>query len=97
MLSFSAAGFFLDDRLIVAGRHTQLLVWNTASGQLLRVLQASFTPITRLFLFHDLDKAVTLLEDNTVQVCACVNVSVFILCCRGDWTSINLCTLRYTQ
>ncbi|KAK7087206.1 hypothetical protein V1264_021284 [Littorina saxatilis] len=67
LTNFTGAGFTPDDRLVVASRHTHLFVWNTSSGQPVRVLQAALSPLVKLFVSAT-NKAVTLLQDNTLQV-----------------------------
>ena len=81
LTTFSGAGFTPDDRLVVAARHTHLFVWNTGSGQPVRVLQAALSPVVKLFMSPATNKAVTLIRDNTLQVggglgCVCVCVCV---------------------
>ena len=83
LTTFSGAGFTPDDRLVVAARHTHLFVWNTGSGQPVRVLQAALSPVVKLFMSPATNKAVTLLRDNTLQVgggLGCVFVCVIRQC-----------------
>jgi hypothetical protein len=68
LTTYSGAGFTPDDRLVVASRYTHLFVWNAQSGAPVRVLQAALSPIVRLFMSPAMNSAVTLLQDNTLQV-----------------------------
>ncbi|XP_060064911.1 NACHT and WD repeat domain-containing protein 2-like [Ylistrum balloti] len=65
---YTGAGFTPDDELIVASRYTYLAVWCAHNGEPLRVLQASVSPITKMFTSEAVNKCVSLLEDNSFQV-----------------------------
>jgi len=77
--SFTGAGFTPNDRLIVASRYTYLAVWDAASGEPMRVLQASISPITKMFTSDAVNKVVSLLEDNSFQVWNLENIDTDIL------------------
>ncbi|XP_067664530.1 NACHT and WD repeat domain-containing protein 2-like [Haliotis asinina] len=68
MTSFTGAGFTPKDDLVVASRDTYIAVWETETGTPLRLLQASVSPIVKIFTSDTLNKAVSLLSDNTLQV-----------------------------
>lgn len=65
---FKEAGFTLDDKLVVAARYTYLGVWETKTGRPLRLLQSSVSPIEKLFTSEIVNKTITLLKDNSIQV-----------------------------
>ncbi len=67
--TFKQADFTPNDALIVAARHTYLGVWDTATGAPLRLLQSSVSPIAKLFTSPSINKAITLLQGNSIQVC----------------------------
>ncbi|KAL8605123.1 hypothetical protein ACOMHN_018924 [Nucella lapillus] len=79
LTTFSGAGFTPDDRLVVASRHTYLFVWATNSGSLVRVLHAAVSPITKLFVSPATNKAVTMLQDHTLQVWNLNNIEADVL------------------
>ncbi|XP_064618536.1 NACHT and WD repeat domain-containing protein 2-like [Lineus longissimus] len=66
--NFVGAGFTPNDSLVVAARATNLAVWDTKTGTPMRLLQVATTPIKRLFLTNAMNKAITLLENNSLQV-----------------------------
>ncbi|XP_046361543.2 NACHT and WD repeat domain-containing protein 2-like [Haliotis rufescens] len=68
MTSFTGAGFTPKDDLVVASRDTYIAVWETETGTPIRLLQASVSPIVKIFTSDTLNKAVALLRDNTLQV-----------------------------
>ena len=77
--TFSGAGFSPKDRLLLATRHTYLGVWNGKTGEPLRLLQTSVSPTTKLFTSPVINKAITLLEDNSVQVWDLDNLDTDVL------------------
>ena len=68
MFEFVDAQFTPDDIYIVASRHTYLGIWDTATGQALRVLQTNISPITAMLTCRYANRVVTTLEDRTMQV-----------------------------
>ncbi|XP_041349350.1 NACHT and WD repeat domain-containing protein 2-like [Gigantopelta aegis] len=68
MSTFSGAGFTPKDVMVVASRYTYIAVWNTETGEPVRLLQASVSPIVKLFTSNVLNKAVSFLQDNILQV-----------------------------
>ncbi|KAJ8312754.1 hypothetical protein KUTeg_010127 [Tegillarca granosa] len=66
--SFTGAGFTPNDKLVVASRYTFIAIWDANTGEALRVLQASISPILKVFTSGEVNKAVSLLEDNSFQV-----------------------------
>ena len=67
--TFREAGFTPDDALLVAGRHTYLGVWKADTGEPLRLLQMAVSPIQNLFTSAIENKVITVLKDNSIQVC----------------------------
>ena len=70
LTTYKEADFTPNDELVVAARHTYLCIWNAATGNPLRLLHSSLSPVTKLFTSPAVNKAITLLEDNSIQVCA---------------------------
>jgi hypothetical protein len=66
--NFVGAGFTPNDSLIVAARATNLTVWDTKTGIPMRLLHIGTTPIKRLLMTNAMNRAITLLENNTLQV-----------------------------
>ena len=77
--SFTGAGFTPDDEFIVASRYTFVAVWDCKTGDPLRVLHSSISPITKMFTSDAVNKAVSLLENNTFQVWNLDNIDTDIL------------------
>ncbi|CAH1801226.1 unnamed protein product [Owenia fusiformis] len=65
---FTGVGFTPNDAMVVASRHAYVGVWETKSGTLLRILQSSVSPVSQLFTSYSLNKAITLLEDRSIQI-----------------------------
>ena len=68
LTTYKEADFTPNDELVVAARHTYLCIWNAATGNPLRLLHSSLSPVTKLFTSPAVNKAITLLEDNSIQV-----------------------------
>ena len=68
IFEFVEAGFTPEDIYIVAVRHTYLGIWDTVTGQPMRVLQTNISPITAMFTCRYANRVVTTLEDQTMQV-----------------------------
>ena len=68
MTSFTGAGFTPRDAMVVASRYIYIAVWNTQTGEPMRLLQASVSPIVKLFTSNVLNKVVTFLQDKILQV-----------------------------
>ena len=66
--TFQDAGFSSDDSMVVFIRHTLLGVWDSETGDPLRVLQTSVQPITQLLLSHSTNHAVTVHKDGLMCV-----------------------------
>lgn len=77
--NFTGAGFTPDDKYIVATRYTFLAVWDTMTGDPLRVLHSSVSPILRVYTSSAVNKVVTLLADNSFQVWNLDNIDSDIL------------------
>ena len=77
--NFTGAGFTPEDRYIVATRYTFLAVWDTVTGNPLRVLHSSVSPILRVYTSCVVNKVVTLLADNSFQVWNLDNIDSNIL------------------
>ena len=68
IFEFVEALFTPDDNYIVASRHTYLGIWNTSTGDPVRVLQSNISPITATFTCRYDNRVVTTLQDGTMQV-----------------------------
>ena len=68
IFEFVNARFTPEDIYIVAARHTYLGIWDTATGQPMRVLQTNISPITAMFTCRHANRVVTTLEDRSMQV-----------------------------
>lgn len=66
--TFSGAGFTPDESLILATRYTYLIVWDAQTCEPIRVLQTAVSPMTELFTSNSVNKVVTLLKNNSLQV-----------------------------
>ncbi|GFO41156.1 NACHT and WD repeat domain-containing protein 1 [Plakobranchus ocellatus] len=93
MTSFTGAGFSPADDMVVASRYTYIFVWSTATGEPIRVLQASLSPIVKIYTSDTANKAVALLKDNTLQVWNLDNLDANILhaneIMKGRITSVS--------
>ena len=83
---FRDAGFSPNDKLLVAARYTYLGIWDAASGEPLRLLHSSISPITKLFTPDLTNKAVTLLADNSIQVC---EIQWILVILKTSWLRQN--------
>ena len=79
LTTYKAADFTPNDELVVAARHTYLCIWNAATVNPLRLLHSSLSPVTKLFTSPAVNKAITLLEDNSIQVLLDVKERVVFL------------------
>ncbi|CAG2228574.1 unnamed protein product [Mytilus edulis] len=77
--NFTGAEFTPEDKYIVASRYTFLAVWDTVTGNPLRVLQSSVSPILRVYTSNAVNKVVSLLADNSFQVWNLENIDSNIL------------------
>ena len=66
--TFKEARFSQNDKLIVAARYVYIGVWSAADGTPVRLLQSAISPIQNLFTNERVNKAITLLEDHSIQV-----------------------------
>ena len=66
--TFTEAAFVADDSMVVAARHTYVCLWRVDTGQPVRVLQSSVSPVRRLLTCDIANVAVTVLADSTMQV-----------------------------
>ncbi|XP_064612273.1 NACHT and WD repeat domain-containing protein 2-like isoform X2 [Liolophura sinensis] len=65
---FSGAAFTPDSCLVVASRYTYLCVWDSQTGQPLRILLSTKSPIERLFTSSDSSLAACLLANGLMKV-----------------------------
>lgn len=66
--TFKQAGFTPNDELIAAVRHIYLGVWSVKTGEALRLLQSSVSPVLSLYTSDTVNCAITLLQDHSIQV-----------------------------
>ena len=71
--TFKDAGFTPNDEYIVAARHIYLGVWCARTGRPVRLLQTSISPIMKLFTSDIVNRAITLSQDQSIQVMNHVN------------------------
>ncbi|KAL3857424.1 hypothetical protein ACJMK2_012096 [Sinanodonta woodiana] len=76
--TFSGAGFTVSDEMIVATKASYLIIWETNTGNTVRVLQSTTSPIVRLFTSAAMNKAVTVLRNNSFQVWDLDNLDRYI-------------------
>lgn len=81
--TFKEAGFTPSDNMVVAARHTYLGIWDTKTGEPLRLLQSSVTPIVRLFTSDYVNKVITLLSDYSIQVWNLDNLDAHVQHCNA--------------
>ncbi len=79
---YKEARFTKDDKFIVAARHTYMGVWFSETGEPVRLLQSVVSPIEKIFTSNIVNKAITLLEDNSIQVWNLDNVESDVQHCN---------------
>ena len=92
--TFKEAGFTPNDELIVAARHIYLGVWSAKTGQPVRLLQSSVSPVVGLFTSDTVNRAITLLQDHSLQVCQRVSFKSQIKCFLHICTQEFMCTKK---
>ena len=65
---FKEAYFTTEDKNVIASRHRYIGVWDAENGDPLRLIQASLSPIERLFTLITDNKAITVCADQSIQV-----------------------------
>ncbi|XP_012940861.1 uncharacterized protein LOC101863359 [Aplysia californica] len=79
MTCYTGADFNPSDSMVVASRYTYIFVWCTQTGNPIRILQASLSPILKIYTSDLVNKAVALLKDNTLQVWNLDNLDADVL------------------
>lgn len=78
--TFRDASFSPNDEYVLAVRHIYLGVWCARSGKPVRLLHQSISPLMKMFAFDAVNRAVTIAEDKTMQVCRCFDTIIFFHC-----------------
>jgi hypothetical protein len=95
--NFTGAGFTPEDRYIVATRYTFLAVWDTVTGNPLRVLHSSVSPILRVYTSCVVNKVVTLLANMNLHVNFLLTVSKSMVSTTFDFVKIKHLSLLLTN
>ena len=66
--TFVDAAFTPRDDYVIAARHIYVGLWCARTGKPVRLLHSAVSPVMKLFTFRTLQKAITILDNKTMQV-----------------------------